>query len=557
MKVFSNVPGPKQVFAALVISSLLTLQTLAQAPAVGGSAILSSAENEITRNITIDSIKEMTTALSAPEMEGRGTGQPGGEKAGNWIAEKFKSYGLKPLGDKGSYLQKVDFKETVATAETSFSVGTETLAHGSEFAFVPQDNGNKNVSGDMVFVAYGITAKGADIDQLAGASISGKVVVMLEGPPPGTTEKVWTDQKFQMSIMQNLVYGGAAAIVFIGSGNQKRSPEENISYLSRRQLTLPNEKGYPPEIPPFVYVSASGADKLFAKAEVTRAQALLNSATREFKPVKLNQKAKIVAKYTSKKVSGNNVVGYIEGSDTKLKAEAILFSAHYDAYGKENGKIYAGAADNALGTSEMLAVAEAYSKLSVKPKRSMIFLAVTGEEYGLYGSKVWAKDPTWDIKKIAANLNLDGIGTEVYGPVKTVVGYGGEHSTLGAMLTEAAAPFGINVIPDPIPDEKVFLRSDHYSFVERGIPALMLKGAPAGDKEVWMKRMEEWRKTDYHLPSDTIQPNWVWEGPETVAEVMAILGWRISESPTMPNWLSTSRFGKLERGNTKDLPEEK
>ena len=157
---------------------------------------------------------------------------------------------------------------------------------------------------------------------------------------------------------------------------------------------------------------------------------------------------------------------------------------------------------------------------------------------------------------MAANLNLDGIGSEVYGPVKTMVGYGAEHSSLGPMLDNVAKAFEINVIPDPIPDEKVFYRSDHFSFVERGVPALMLLGAPAGEKETWIKRIKDWEKTDYHQPGDVIQPTWVWEGAETVAEVMAILGWRVSETEAMPNWLSTSRFAKLERGNTKEVSED-
>ena len=125
-------------------------------------------------------------------------------------------------------------------------------------------------------------------------------------------------------------------------------------------------------------------------------------------------------------------------------------------------------------------------------------------------------------------------------------------------MLEAVAPsFNVTVIPDPMPDEKVFYRSDHYSFVERGVPSLMLLGAPAGEKEAWMKRIKDWEKTDYHQPGDVIQPNWAWEGPETVAEVMAVLGWRISEMDGMPNWLESSRFAKLERGNTKELPPEK
>lgn len=547
-------PQGKALFALLFVLAL-SLQSLAQAAAT--APVLSPIETELVEKITIASIKDMTTSLSSPEMEGRGTGQSGGDKAANWIADRFKSYGMKPLGDKGSYLQKVEFKEITTTPETSFTFGEKTLAYGTEFAFIPQNNGNKNVSGEMVFVSYGIQAKQSNVDMLEGANLAGKVVVITEGPPPGFPKKNWDEQEASRNIMINLVRSGAAALVFIGDGKEDRPPEETISYVSRRQITLPNEEGYPPQVPPFVYVSTKGAEKLFAASGVTLADALKKGATREFKPIDLKQRAKLVAKYAVKKVVGNNVVGYLEGSDAKLKTEAVLFSAHYDAYGKENGKIYYGAADNALGTSEMLAVADAYSKASQKPKRSMIFVAVTGEEYGLYGSKYWAKNPTWDIKKVAANLNLDGIGSEVYGPVKTMVGYGAEHSSLGGMLDTVAKSYGINVIPDPMPDEKVFYRSDHYSFVERGVPALMLLGAPAGEKEVWMKRIKDWEKTDYHQPGDTIKPTWAWEGPETVAEVMAILGWRISEADAMPNWLPTSRFGKLERGNTKEIPEEK
>lgn len=548
----------RRIFAAGFISSLFVLQTFAQAvaPAVVRPA-LSERESELVDKITIASIKEMTAALAAPEMEGRGTGQPGGDKAANWIADKFKSYGLKPLGDKGSYLQKVEFKETVATAETAFSLGDQGLSFGNEFALLPMNNGNKNASGDMVFVSFAIQSDQAKINQLDGVNIAGKVVVMLEGPPPGFTKKAWDEQQAQTTILINLVRSGAAAIVYIGRGTEENPPDELISYFSRRQINLPDEQGYPAQLPPIVYVSAKGAEKLFARSGVTREQALEKALTREFKPIDLKQKAKITAKFEVKKVFGHNVVGFLEGSDPKLKSEAVLFSAHYDAYGKDNGKIYFGAADNALGTAEMLAVADAYSKAAQKPKRSMIFIAVTGEEYGLYGSKYWAKEPTWDVKKVAANLNLDGIGSEVYGPVKTMVGYGAEHSSLGSMLEAVAKSFGVNVIPDPMPDEKVFYRSDHYSFVERGIPALMILGAPAGEKEVWMKRIKDWEKTDYHQPGDTIQSGWAWEGAETVAEVMAILGWRISENDAMPNWLSTSRFAKLERGNTKDLPDEK
>src|SRR5688572_16667425 len=169
----------RKSLTALLIGLMLFGQTFAQAVAPAPSSpapALSGAEKEIADKITIGSIKDATAALSSREMEGRGTMQPGGEKAANWIADRFKQLGLKPLGDKGSYLQKIDFKETVVTPESGFTVGGQSLVHGTDFAFVPMNNGNKNVGGDVVFVSYAIQSKQAGIDMLEGVNLSGKVV---------------------------------------------------------------------------------------------------------------------------------------------------------------------------------------------------------------------------------------------------------------------------------------------------------------------------------------------------------------------------------------------
>ena len=550
----------KTIARSLVSGALCLLLTMSSTSFMLGQAtapapVLSSVEKETAEKITVNSIKDSTTALTDPSMEGRGTGQPGGEKAANWIADKFKSIGLKPLGDKGSYLQKVSFNEITASPETSFTVGDQQLTYGADYAF-ERGVADKTVNATLAFIGYGIQAEAAKIDQLANANVSGKIVIMLQGPPPGFPKDAWEKQKAQSAIMRSLFQKGVVGFIFISRGDEEHTADEMVSYMSRRQLTMPDDKGYPSEAPLFLSVTSAGAEKIFAKAGITLTEAVRLSTDNTFKGLDMKTKVKISSKNRSTKVVGYNVAGYLEGSDAGLATESVVFSAHYDAYGKENGKVYFGAADNALGVAEMLAVAEAFSKLSQKPKRSMVFLAVTGEEYGLYGSKYWAKNPTWDIKKVAANLNLDGIGSEVYGPVKTMVGYGAEHSTIGAMLDDVAKLYGVNVIPDPMPDEKVFLRSDHYSFVQRGVPSLMLLGAPAGEKDVWIKRIKDWEKTDYHQPGDTIKENWAWEGPETVAEIMAVLGWRISESSQMPSWLKTSRFSKYDRGNSKEIPED-
>lgn len=543
---------------ALMLLVSLVGQTIAQTAAPASASSISASETELANNIKIETIKTITATLSAPEMQGRGTMQPGGERAANYIADRFKQFGLKPLGDKSSYLQSVKFKERTFAPETAFKLGDDTLKLGSDYAPLQYlYSGDENASGELVFIAYGIPKQSGFRDDFAGTSVRGKIAVMLQGPPAGFNKQSWEKNNLGFEVLKNLVANEAAGIVIINNSKEEPTAEQLVDYFSRRQILMPDEKAQPEFLPPFIAVSGKAAEKFFAKSGVAYSDALARAERNDFKAFSLKQNAQIVAKYKANQGTASNVVGVLEGSDARLKDEAVLFSAHYDAYGMENGKIYPGAADNALGVAEMLAVAEAFAKSPAKPKRSLVFLAVTGEEYGLYGSKYWAKNPTWDIKRVAANLNLDGVGTEIYAPVKTLVGYGAEHSSLGAMMSDVAASMKINVLPDPFPEEKIFYRSDHYSFVERGVPALMLLGAPAGDKEVWIKRMKDWEKTDYHNTGDTIKPDWAWEGAKTVADIMGIMGLRIANSEKMPEWLATSRFAKLERGNTKELPEEK
>ena len=145
---------------------------------------------------------------------------------------------------------------------------------------------------------------------------------------------------------------------------------------------------------------------------------------------------------------------------------------------------------------------------------------------------------------MAADINFDGIGTEVYGPVKRIVGFGAEHSDLGTVFEDVTVATGNIVTPDPMPEENAFVRSDHYAFVKKGVPALMLLGGPAGDVSLWIPRARKWLATDYHSPSDTIKPDWNWTGPQTLGQVGLIIGLRVANASTMPQWLPTSPFNK-------------
>ena len=549
MNMNSSFPALQRKFSA----TLLALALLAS-PALSRSVALAVIGDEAPVTVKVETIREVTTDLSSPEMQGRGTMQPGGDKAARYIADRFTKLGLKPLGDnKNSYLQSIKFKETEYLPETSLKVGDETFKLGADFAVTPPVSGDESASGNLVFIAYGLISSTPKRNDLAGVDVNGKIVVMIEGPPKIVSKEAWKKAKVQGDIMVGLVRAGAAGIIYVSNGTEEHPYAEMSDYLTRRQIAPADEEEYPAFLPPFLNISDQTAEKLFAASGTSFKEAMIQAEAENFKPINLKKSAKITVKLKKNKGTGSNVVGLLEGSDPKLKEEAVVYTAHYDAYGVGAGnRIYPGAADNALGVGEMLAIAEALSQASVRPRRSIIFLAVTGEEYGLHGSEYWAEHPTWKIKQVAANINLDGMGTEVYGPVKTIVGYGAEHSNLGNILNELGTASGLKIIPDPMPDEHSFYRSDHYAFVKKGVPALMILGAPEGDSSLWIKRMKEWEKTDYHQPTDTVRDNWNWEGPHAVAALGAAIGLRVANQDVMPAWLPSSPFNR-ERG-TKEAP---
>ena len=544
--------------SALLLSLLLLLSTgFAQqlaAPVI--TPTLSAEEQALGAAIKVETIKEVVADLSADDMQGRGTMQAGGDKAASYIADRFAKFGLKPLGDNKSYLQAIKFRETQYLAETSFQVGEESLKLGSDYFLSPVPSGDKSASGEMIFVAYGLTSSVPKRNDLAGINVNGKLVVMLEGPPKIVSKKSWKTAKAQVSILRSLIMQEAAGIVFVNTGTEEHPYSEMADYLTRRRLQRADNEELPSFLPPFITISNEAATRLFADSGTTFTDALAKAETESFKPFSLKRSAKLTVRLKKAKGSSNNVVGLLEGSDPKLKTEALVYSAHYDAFGVgADNRIYHGAADNGLGVGEMLAVAEAFAQAPARPRRSIIFMAVTGEEYGGYGSDYWVKNPTWKIKQVAANLNFDGMGTEVYGPVKTLIGYGEEHSTLGVLLRTVATAQGLTVIPDPMPEEKSFYRSDHYFFVKKGVPGLMILGAPGGDVAAWTKRMKQWEKTDYHQPTDIIRPDWNWQGPQTLATLGAVMGMRIANSEQMPSWLPQSPFNR-ERGTSEEPPPE-
>lgn len=548
---FANHAG-RRLSALLLVVALVAPSAFGQATAVATrpAATLTAAEQKAAALVRVETIRDVTTALAAKEMEGRGTAQPGGDRAAKYIADRFSKLGLKPLGDAGSYLQAINFKSSQPLPDSSVKAGDATLAFGTEFVPAPPYTTElSEASGALVFVGYGVSSPELKRDDFAGVDVKGKIAVVVRGMPKGVDQAAWKKASGTQAIVMNLMGKGAAAVI-VGNFGTKQQPFSVLgSYLTRRRAALADTPEPPFKLPPIIIAGDAGMEKVFAGTGATYAETLAKAEGGEAVAKDLNKQASISIRAKRETGLGSNVVGLLEGSDPKLKDQAVVYTAHYDAYGIDSkGNIFPGAADNALGVAEITAIAEAFTKSPAKPKRSVIFLAVTGEEHGLLGAEHWVAHPTWPLEKVAANLNLDGIGTEVYAPVKRVVGFGAEHSDLGPVLEAVVAANGGQIAPDPLPEEGVFYRSDHYAFVKKGVPALMLLGGPEGEVAPWLARAKKWMETDYHQQTDIIRPDWHWDGARTVAVIGLVTGMRVADAEAMPVWLETSPFNKPRGG---------
>jgi hypothetical protein len=293
--------------------------------------------------------------------------------------------------------------------------------------------------------------------------------------------------------------------------------------------------------PPVVLISDGTAQKLLATKDRTFTQVKQMAAGGKFVSRGLDLELTISPRVKREDGLGGNVIGVIEGSDAKLKNEAVVYTAHYDGFGiRYDGAIYPGAADNALGVGKLVAMAEAFVLMMPKPRRSIVFIAPTGEEYGNLGSEYWLQHPTWPLEKVAANITYDGIGTDVWGKLAFILDLNFKDSDLNEVVKGVGAAFGVEIVPDTS-GEEVFYRSDHYSFIKRGIPALFLIGGPGEDIS---QRAERFLTTHYHMPTDIVRPDWNWEGARALAALGLITGMRIADQEAMPAWKQNSPYNR-------------
>jgi hypothetical protein len=503
--------------------------------------------------------------LAGDALEGRSVGTPGFEKAAAYVEAQFKEIGLRPRG-AGGYRQPVALETRVLVPEeTRLALvrdGQEkALAVGQEASLNARGELDGTIEAPMVFVGYGLTIPEAKWDDLAGLDLRGKVAVFFNVPVPAAIEdNVRSHVSSPAERWAVLKRAGAIGVATLPTPRPPaQAPADAPAASGRAQAP-----GSPPVPQPiFTLADAELQDQvgLTVSMTITRQGApaflagsghtleSLEQLVLEKKPLPRfplagTLRARAVLK--RERLASHNIVGVHEGSDPVLKDEFVVMSAHLDHVGigrPVNGdRIYNGAMDDASGVASMIEIARLLAASGARPKRSILFVAVTAEERGLLGSKYFAARPTVPFQKIVANINLD-MFLPLY-PLKVIEVQGLTESSLGESVRAAASELGVSVQADREPEQNRFIRSDQYSFIRRGIPALAFKfGYEFGSPEEKIRR--DWVRDVYHKPNDDLtQPVDVEAAAKFNRVIMGLLR-RVADDAARPAWNDTSFFKRF------------
>jgi Zn-dependent M28 family amino/carboxypeptidase len=474
------------------------------------------------------------------------------------VSRLFAEAGLTPLGEAGTYFQNIEFFETRLIPESA-AMTLHAGGRTTELSF-PDDfirsggygEAVESITAPLVFAGYGITAPEYDHDDYADVEVDGKILVLLSGAPAHFA----TDQRAYYSSGRTktalAAAQGAVGIVTVRTPvDQARRPwQRYLSGIGRPGMRWLDARGRPhaahPQLQGSAALSETGAAKLFTLAGLNLDEIFTNHASGGTGSFGLEVDASVSRSSTQRTVGSANVLGLVPGSDPVLRDEYVVYSAHLDHIGIRPGidgdDIHNGAYDNAAGIGIIVEIAR--SMMQLPPRRSVIFAAVTAEEKGLQGSSYLAKNPPVPVASLVANINIDMpfLGF----PVKDVEAFGAEHSSLLAAVTQATRELRMGLTPDPMPEEVRFVRSDQFSFVKEGIPALAFKaGSQSSDPAIDGKAMlSDFLKNHYHRPSDDLSLPYSPEGAERFARAAARLGFIVANADERPAWNPGDFFGE-------------
>jgi hypothetical protein len=505
-------------------------------------------------------VKAHVSFLASDLLEGRNTGTRGYDIAADYVASHFAQWGLKPGGPDGSYFQKTPLVSFGAASEGTLLLSPKDAAPRAKAAklvfgedYLPAANplaASVKADAPLVFVGFGVVSPESGRDDYAGLDVKGKIVVTLLGAPKNfqTEERAF----FGNGRIKRMEAAKRGAIGFVSVFTPTRS---RVLAFERLRVTWQNPSmtwrdasGAPKydgaQAPPLATFSMAGGAKLFEGAPTPFAEIMRLVETPEGDPPRFDLPFRLNADLSSTiaNVDSANVVGIVEGSDPVLKNEAIVLSAHLDHIGiskaAENGDaINNGALDNAAGTATMLEAARGFAQSGVKSKRTLVFVALTAEEKGLTGSDYFARNPPVP-GAMVANVNLD-MPVLLY-DFTDIIAFGAERSTLGPVVKAAAEKVGVTLAPDPIPDEGLFTRSDHFNFVLQGIPSVFIRtGFANGGEQV----DKDFRATRYHRPGDDLNQPINYEAGAKFAKVNYEIARALADAPTRPAWNAGDFFG--------------
>jgi Zn-dependent M28 family amino/carboxypeptidase len=505
-------------------------------------------------------IKSHLRFLSDDLLEGRDTGARGHEIASLYIAAEFEKYGLTPAGDDGTYMQRVHFVQAdIDQSSIKLSLkspqGDVTLNYPKQFLTYPNPLEERTqMAGKLVFVGYGIIAPELQHDDYQDVDVEGKVVVTLSGKPKSFPSEEGAHFGSSREKFRHASENGAIGFITISTPTaEKVRPYQNLlNFLHTPTVRWLDKDGSPsgvhPQIKGSAYFSKETAELVFEDAELNLEEiyAMLEKDESP-KGFDLPLSIQLASTSTHSSISSPNVAAILEGSDPNLKNEYVVYSAHSDHIGfaktVKQDKINNGAMDNATGTSVLMETARLFSQLDERPKRSILFLAVTGEEKGLLGSDYYAQNPTVPEGAMVANVNLDM-------PILTyefadVIAFGANHSDMKNSVTKAAEKIGLELSPDPMPEQALFTRSDHYSFVKQGIPSVFLvPGFKSADPEIdGSKQFSQFLKTNYHKPGDDFSQNFNWKAATKFSEVNYHIGLTLANQAQRSSWNKGDFFG--------------
>jgi Zn-dependent M28 family amino/carboxypeptidase len=551
------------VFIAALLAAACSTQEKAQpaAPPLPSTSPAQQVPIGQLPSVDTDAVVQHTRVLSSDEYEGRAPGTKGEDLSVRYLEDQFRKAGLKPGNTDGTYLQKVPLVGiTPKPAPLTFKKGgtVQTLKWKDDVVAWTKhvaDTASLDDS-ELIFVGYGVVAPEFNWDDYKGVDVKGKTLVMLVNDPavadpanPGELDPKtfggkamtyygrWT-YKYEIGRQK-----GAAGVLLVhetipaGYGFnvvQGKTGEQFDLVTPDKNMTRPAIEGW---------ITLDKAKDLFKAAGQDFDALKKQAATREFKPVPLDMTASMTITNTLRTIDSRNVLGKLEGADPKLKDEYVVYTAHWDHFGKSAEGIFHGAEDDALGCASLIEMAKAFGRLTTPPRRSILFLAVTGEEQGLLGSQYYSVTPIYPLAKTVANINMDS--WNVHGRTKdlTLIGFGA--SELDDYAAAAAAEQGRTVHGDAEPEKGFYYRSDHFNFAREGVPALNpdsgsdFIGQPA---DFFKKTRDDWNANRYHTPKDVVLPDWNLEGTREDLKVLLAVGYRVAQADTMPAWKPGNEF---------------